>query len=44
MQNKANFQKSQMAVTLVVTTNYNEKIALDTWSKQTQNKPKFWAF
>jgi ribonuclease HII len=39
MQNKANFQKSQMFITLISTTNYNEKCTLDTWSKRTQTKP-----
>jgi hypothetical protein len=39
MQNKANFSKSQMFTTLLKTTNYNEKAAMDTWSKQTQSKP-----
>jgi hypothetical protein len=41
MQNEPNFQKSQMVVTLVLTTNYNEKQTMDTWSKQTQSKPNF---
>jgi hypothetical protein len=36
MRNKPNFQKSQMFITVVSTTNYNEKLKLDTWSKQTQ--------
>jgi hypothetical protein len=39
MRNKANFPKSQMFITLLKTTNYNEKVALDSWSKQTQTKP-----
>jgi hypothetical protein len=39
MQNKANFQKSQMFITTIITTNYNEKWTMDTWSKQTQSKP-----
>jgi hypothetical protein len=39
MRNEPNFPKSQMVVTLVLTTNYNEKTTLDTWSKQTQTKP-----
>jgi len=39
MQNKANFQKSQMFITVVSTTNYNKKMTLDTWSKRTQTKP-----
>jgi hypothetical protein len=39
MQNKPNFRKSQMVVTLVVTTNCSEKWSMDTWSKQTQSKP-----
>jgi hypothetical protein len=28
-----------MFITLVSTMNYNEKVALDTWSKRTQTKP-----
>jgi hypothetical protein len=39
MRNKANFSKSQMFITVILTTNYNEKLKLDTWSKQTQSKP-----
>ena len=39
MQNKANFRKSQMFITVVLITNYNEKTKLDTWSKRTQTKP-----
>jgi hypothetical protein len=39
MRNKANFKKSQMVVTSVLTRNYNENPTLDTWSKQTQTKP-----
>jgi hypothetical protein len=39
MQNEANFSKSQMFITPISTTNYNEKCTLDTWSKQTQTKP-----
>jgi hypothetical protein len=39
MRNKANFQKSQMFVTSVLTMDYNEKCKLDTWLKQTQTKP-----
>jgi hypothetical protein len=39
MQNEPNFQKSQMFITLISTTNYNEKSKMDTWSKQTQTKP-----
>jgi hypothetical protein len=39
MQNKANFRKSQMFITAVSTTNYNEKMKLDTWSKRTQTNP-----
>ena len=39
MPNKANFQKSQMLITIVSTTNYNEKCKLDTWLKRTQTKP-----
>jgi 16S rRNA (uracil1498-N3)-methyltransferase len=36
MSNKPNFPKSQMFVTQVLTMNYNEKLKMDTWSKQTQ--------
>ena len=39
MQNKANFRKSQMFITVVSTMDYNEKLTMDTWSKQTQTKP-----
>jgi hypothetical protein len=39
MRNKPNFQKSQIFITLISTTNYNEKFNLDTWSKRTQTKP-----
>ena len=39
MRNEPNFQKSQMLVTLLNKTNYNEKMKLDTWSKQTQTNP-----
>jgi hypothetical protein len=39
MQNEPNFLKSQMFITAVPTMNYNEKVALDTWSKRTQTKP-----
>jgi hypothetical protein len=39
MQNKANFQKSQMFITLISTMIYNEKSTMDTWSKRTQTKP-----
>jgi radical SAM protein with 4Fe4S-binding SPASM domain len=39
MQNKANFSKSQMFITLISTTNYSKKCKLDSWSKQTQTKP-----
>jgi len=39
MRNKANFRKSQMFITVVPTMNYNEKLAMDTWSKQSQTKP-----
>jgi hypothetical protein len=39
MQNKANFSKSQMVITLIKTINYNEKPTVDTWSKQTQTNP-----
>jgi 3-deoxy-D-manno-octulosonic-acid transferase len=39
MRNKANFSKSQMFVTQVLTSNCDEKVKMDTWSKQTQTKP-----
>jgi hypothetical protein len=39
MQNEPNFSKSQIFITLVSTKNYNEKVALDTWSKRTQTNP-----
>jgi hypothetical protein len=39
MRNKANFSKSQMFITQVLTSNYSEKLKLDTWSKRTQTKP-----
>jgi ribonuclease HII len=39
MQNKPNFLKSQMFITVISTTNYTEKQTMDTWSKQTQSKP-----
>jgi len=39
MQNKANFQKSQMFITVIMIMDYNEKLTMDTWSKQTQTKP-----
>jgi len=39
MQNKPNFQKSQMFITAVSIMNYNKKPAVDTWSKQTQTNP-----
>ena len=39
MQNKPNLRKSQMFITVVSTTNYSEKCAMDTWSKQTQSNP-----
>jgi hypothetical protein len=39
MRNEPNFQKSQMFITVISTMNYNEKLAMDTWSKQTQTKP-----
>jgi hypothetical protein len=41
MQNKPNFQKSQMFITASLTINYSGKVKLDTWSKQTQSKPIF---
>jgi len=31
MQNKANFQKSQMDVNLIITRDYEKKIEQDTW-------------
>jgi len=39
MQNKPNFSKSQVFITVVLTRNYNEKSTMDTWSKQTQTNP-----
>jgi hypothetical protein len=39
MRNKANFKKSQMFTTLLKTMDYNEKLIMDSWSKQTQTKP-----
>jgi endonuclease/exonuclease/phosphatase family metal-dependent hydrolase len=39
MRNEPNFQKSQMFIKAVTTTNYNEKLTMDTWSKRTQTKP-----
>jgi hypothetical protein len=39
MRNEPNFQKSQMFITIVSTTNYNEKLTMDTWSKRTQSNP-----
>ncbi len=39
MQNEPNFSKSQMFITIAITTNYSEKCKLDTWSKRTQTKP-----
>ena len=39
MQNEPNFRKSQMFIILIMTTNYNEKLKLDTWLKQTQTNP-----
>ena len=39
MQNEPNFQKSQMFITAISTTNYNGKLTMDTWLKQTQTKP-----
>jgi hypothetical protein len=39
MTNEPNFQKSQIFITLISTTNYSEKSKMDTWSKQTQTKP-----
>jgi len=31
MQNKANFRKSQMDISLIITRDYEKNIALDTW-------------
>jgi len=39
MQNEPNFRKSRMFITVISTTNYNEKVALDSWSKRTQTNP-----
>jgi len=39
MRNEPNFSKSQMVATLLKTTNYNEKLTMDTWSKRTQTNP-----
>jgi hypothetical protein len=39
MRNEPKFPKSQMFITLVKTSNYSEKMKLDTWPKQTQTKP-----
>jgi len=39
MQNKANFQKSQMDIKLNISKDYEKNIALDIWWKQTQSKP-----
>jgi hypothetical protein len=39
MRNEPNFRKSQMFITLVLTTNYSEKLKMDTWSKRTQTNP-----
>ena len=39
MRNEPNFQKAKKVVRQVLTTNYNEKWTLDTWSKRTQTKP-----
>jgi hypothetical protein len=39
MQNKPNFSKSQMFIIAIKTTNYSEKMKVDTWSKQTQSNP-----
>jgi len=36
MRNEPNFQKVKRVVTQVLTTNYNEKWIMDTWSKRTQ--------
>ena len=39
MSNEANFLKSQMFITIILTTSYSEKCELDTWSKRTQSNP-----
>src|SRR4030042_979425 len=39
MQNEPNFSKSQMFITIAITSNYSEKCKLDTWSKRTQTNP-----
>ena len=39
MRNEANFSKSQIFITAVLTTNYNKKATVDTWPKRTQTKP-----
>ncbi len=39
MQNKANFLKSQIFITVISTKSYNEKCELDTWLKRTQTNP-----
>ncbi len=44
MQNKPNFSKSQIFITLPNTMSYSKKMKLDTWSKQTQTKPNLPAY
>jgi hypothetical protein len=39
MPNEPNLRQSQIFITAMNTTSYNEKSKLDTWSKQTQTKP-----
>jgi hypothetical protein len=39
MQNEPNLRQSQIFITALSTRSYNEKMKLDTWSKQTQTKP-----
>jgi hypothetical protein len=39
MRNEPNFSKSQIFITIITTTSYNEKSKLDTWSKRTQTNP-----
>jgi hypothetical protein len=39
MRNEPNFQKPKIFVTAIITTNYNEKLTMDTWSKRTQTNP-----
>jgi hypothetical protein len=39
MSNKANLGQSQIFITSMKAKSYNEKMKLDTWSKQTQSNP-----